>query len=97
MLWYLMLTLGQANNLNDFIVPDYCVPPTVAYVPINGGLFPYTDGSDFANSVSDLQFTQEQRDYIQLIMSGDGSPEMPGKKTYEEAISLGWVIQPNDG
>lgn len=84
-----MLTQEQANNLNAIMVPLYCIPPTIYYVPANGGLFPYTDDSQFAESIHDPRISTDDQAYIALIMEG--------KKNYDEAVQAGWVIEYNDG
>lgn len=90
MLYYVMLTQEQTDELNSFLIA-YCTPPTTTYVPV--GLFPFLDNDsrpqNFYDSRNDLQFTQEQRDYVQAIIDT--------KKTYAEAVAAGWIIEPNDG
>lgn len=89
MLWYLMLTQEQADALNAILVPVYCTPPTIYYVPQNGGLFPYVDGSQFADSIYDPQIPEIDQEYILEVMQG--------RKDYDEAVAAGWIVPPNDG
>lgn len=84
-LYYLMLTQEQADALNVIFCPLYTPYP---YVPANGGLFAYTDDYGFGLSIYDPAISEPDKDYILAVMQG--------RKTYQEAIEAGWIINSDD-